>query len=119
MLCRRLRAKHTLTPLHRVQVNFEDFILGQHQLHHIGHADFLGLAQITAVGREKQVFGQLHGDGRTARDDFTAPFVAFFCGVDGVPIHAVVLDKARILRGHDGFFQIVRNLAVAAPIALQ
>ncbi len=115
-------AVDAVAPFHAVEVNLQNAALAQNAFEHEGDDQLLAFAQIVALGREKQVFGELLGDGGAADDSSAALEAATVVAIpgvsNGVPVHAVVGEKGCIFRGDHGAFEVRADGVVRRPVVL-
>ena len=106
----RLRAINTRSPFDHIEVNLENALFAEDEFGHRYQCDLCALAEDRAACSEEQVFYELLRNGGSS-----ARALAFhiFLGsdLDLVPIEAVVLVEARILRGDHSVLKIGRDLA--------
>ena len=93
-----------------VQVQLQDLLLGQLALDAQRQEDLLDLADVGLLVAEKEVTGQLHGDGAAARALFAGACQLHRGAQDTLIVDPGMLVKAVILGGQEGLLQHLRDL---------
>ena len=107
---RRLRTINTRAPFDHVEVKLQNALLAEDEFGHRHQRGLRALAKERSARSEEQVFHQLLRKGGTSAN--AAAFHIFFgSDLDRVPIEAMVLVEACVLRGDDGVLEIGRDLA--------
>ena len=96
--------------VHPVQVNGQNLFLGETLLQPQRQQRFLYLALDRSLGRQKQVFRRLLGEGAAALTDAPGPEIDRHGAADPAPVDAAVLIKPAILDGDQGLGKIGRHL---------
>lgn len=97
-------------PLYDVQVQNEDPVFRQDQFCQIGEGDFNALSDDRTVRGHKQVLGELLGNGASTSPGSSPFLVVFHRLSDGLPIEAIVLEKAPVLGSYSGVLEVIRDV---------
>ena len=96
-----LGAKHAVSPLNHIQIDFHDAPFGHYIFQHQGDERFLYFAPGSFLAGKKQIFCELLADGGAARHQ-PALFQVFLVGfLDGFEVKALMLQKLAVLRSDD------------------
>src|SRR5579884_3410851 len=96
-------------PFDDIKIEFQNSPLAQHNLRHGDERELGAFAENGTPGSKEEILDELLRDGGPAPQ--TAALQVIFRGnFHGVPVEAVVLVKASVLRGDDGVLKIGRDL---------
>jgi hypothetical protein len=110
VVTRRIRAINSWAPFNHVEVEFKNPPLAQYVFRHRHQSCLRAFAENRASCSEEQILDQLLRQRGTAACA-AALQILLRRKLNGVPIEAVVLVEARVLRGDDRVLEIGRNLA--------
>ena len=99
------------TEIDAVEIEFEDLCLGELVLEPEGERHLLQLARYGALLRQKQVLGELLGDGGSALRGAAPQHVLDDGAHDAPRIDAVMRIEAAILDGDEGLGHVIRQFA--------
>ena len=109
---RLLHAVAAVAEVHLVQVESEDFILGELLRDPARQDDLLHLAPQGLLGREQHLLDHLLRDGRGALGEFSAQQVLEESARHALVVQALVLEKVGILGGQHGLNQHLGQLGI-------
>ena len=110
ILCRGIDAEGAAAHIGAVEIKFEDLVLGQPRFQPHRQERFLDLALKRALIIEKQIFGELLGDGGAALHDAAGARVGRQRAENAGHVDAEMLVEAPVLGGEHGLDQIVGKL---------
>ena len=101
-----------------VQIELEDFVLGEHLLQLIGQQHLLQLALHNPIRGEEQALGQLLGQGRGALAGAAGAPVGPGGPADALQVDGPVLVEAPVLGRHEGLGYVVGHRAQGDALAI-
>ena len=108
-LCRSGEAVGTLTQVDLVDIDLQDFVLGQARLDLEGQQRLVQLARQRFLAAEEEIPGHLHGNGGGALTPASRTQVGVSRPDDPLVVHPGMLVEALILGGEDGAFHDFRD----------
>ena len=112
---RRLHPEGAAPERDLVQIELEDFLLGQHLLDAAGENHFLEFAGDRIFVAQQQVLGDLLGDGRSAHRTLASAGLARIVehGVGGAEeVNAAMAEEGLVLSGEIGLDQLLREIGI-------
>ncbi|MNC17895.1 hypothetical protein D3C75_657870 [compost metagenome] len=100
-----------------VKIHRNNFIFGLRVLQRNRNGYLSRLTEERLVTGQKDIFGELLGDGTAALHHAACCNILHRCTADGPEIDALVIEEAFILRGHEGVDQLLGNIFIFYRIA--